>query len=138
MKGRHMIKIQTLYKNIQNPDEFEAHFTDVIIPKTLDIPGVIKMEYTSLYHSSNEQPEGLNDIHVITETYFESMEKMRETLASEEGIKLVNMISALIEDGMEVAGFIAQEKEVYAPIKMEKTTETINIIHSDESQNPQL
>jgi hypothetical protein len=136
MKGRHMIKIQTLYKNIQNPDEFESYFTDVIIPKTLDMPGVIKMDYTSLYHSSNQQPEGLENIHVIIETYFESMEKMRETLASDVGIELVNMISSLIEDGMEVAGFIAQEKEVYAPIKVEKNTEMVRII-SDGSENPQ-
>jgi hypothetical protein len=136
MKGRHMIKIQTLYKNIQNPDEFESYFTDVIIPKTLDMPGVIKMDYTSLYHSSNQQPEDLENIHVIIETYFESMEKMRETLASDVGIELVNMISSLIEDGMEVAGFIAQEKEVYAPIKVEKNTEMVRII-SDGSENPQ-
>ena len=38
-----------------------------------------------IYHSSDTQPEVLNNIHMITETYFESVGVMREIFSSEEG-----------------------------------------------------
>jgi hypothetical protein len=86
------------------------------------------MNYTSLYHSSDKQPEGLNDIHVMTETYFESVEVMREILSSEEAIEITKMITALSEENAQIASYIAQEKVVYAPKWIEKKAEEGEII----------
>jgi uncharacterized protein (TIGR02118 family) len=123
-----MIKIQGLYKNVWDLDEFEKYYTTVLVPKILSIPGIIKMNYTSLYHSSDKQPEGLNDIHVMTETYFESVELMREILSSEEAIEITKMITALSEENAQIASYIAQEKVVYAPKWIEKKAEEGEII----------
>jgi uncharacterized protein (TIGR02118 family) len=123
-----MIKIQGLYKNVWDLDEFEKYYTTVLVPKILSIPGIIKMNYTSLYHSSDKQPEGLNDIHVMTETYFESVEVMREILSSEEAIEITKMITALSEENAQIASYIAQEKVVYAPKWIEKKAEEGEII----------
>ncbi|WP_028778678.1 EthD family reductase [Shimazuella kribbensis] len=123
-----MIKIQGLYKNVWDLDEFEKYYTKVLVPKILSIPGIIKMHYTNLYHSSDKQPEGLNDIHVMTETYFESVEVMRDILSSEEGIAITKMITALSEENAQIASYIAQEKVIYAPKWIEKKAEEGEII----------
>lgn len=123
-----MVKVQGLYRNIKDLDEFESYYTKVIIPMILSVPGVIKIEFTSLYHSTDKQPKGLNDIHVMTETYFESVEVMKRILTSEEGITILKLIEALGEDSTEIASFMAQEKIIYAPKWIEKKTEEGEVI----------
>jgi uncharacterized protein (TIGR02118 family) len=130
-----MVKVQGLYKNVVDLDEFEDYYTKVIIPKVLSVPGVLKMEYTTLYHATSEQPEGLSNIHVLTETYFDSMEEMRRILSSEEGVAITKLITALAdeEELVQIHSYIAQEKVIYAPKWIERKTEgeIIEIIDLD-------
>ncbi|MCH5586680.1 EthD domain-containing protein [Shimazuella sp. AN120528] len=133
-----MVKVQGLYRNINDLEEFEVYYTKVIIPKILSVPGVIKIDFTTLYHSTNKQPEGLNDIHVITETYFESLEEMKRILSSEEGIAILKLVAALGEDSTEIASFMAQEKVVYAPKWLEKKTEEGEVIEIVDLNNLEI
>lgn len=123
-----MVKVQGLYRNIDNLDEFETYYRKVIIPKILSVPGVLKIDFTSLYHSTDKQPKGLNNIHVITETYFESVDEMKRILSSEEGEAILKLVADLGEENTEIASFMAQEKVVYAPKWIEKKAEEGEVI----------
>jgi uncharacterized protein (TIGR02118 family) len=127
-EGTLVVKVQGLYRNIDDLDEFETYYRDVVIPRILRVPGVIKVDFTSLYHSTDKQPEGLNNIHVITETYFESVEDMKRILSSEEGEAVLQLIASLGEDHTEIASYMAQERVVYAPKWIEKKAEEGEVI----------
>ena len=131
-----MFKIQGLYKNVYDLEAFEEYYTKVIIPKVLSVPGVLKVDYTTLYHSTDEQPKGLDNIHVMTETYFESIDEMRRILDSEVGIAITKMVSALSDGVIQIDSYMAQEKVVYAPKWIEKKLEgdVIEIIDLDDIQ----
>jgi hypothetical protein len=129
-----MFKVQGLYKNVYDLEAFEEYYTKVLIPKILSVPGVLKVDYTTLYHSTDEQPEGLDNIHVMTETYFESVEEMKRVLTSEVGIEITNLISSLTDDVIQIDSYMAQEKNIYAPKWIEKKLkgDVVEVIDPDD------
>lgn len=111
-----MIKSVGIYKNIKNLEEFEPFFIKNIIPLALKMPGVIKMNFTVLHESTDEQPEGLNDIDVICETYFESIDAFAKIISAKENMDLIeDLISKFSSGKKEIGVFLAKEKTFYAP-----------------------
>jgi hypothetical protein len=123
-----MIKTIGLFKNIDNLDEFEQYYVNIVLPKVLKIPGVIKMDITSLLHSNDEQPEGLDDICLIVETYFESLEVFQEILESGENLDLTEEVISFSNGQSKFGIFMGKEKTFYAQKWMPKRPTEENIV----------
>ncbi len=89
-----MYKTIGIYKGIRDLDEFEKFYTSEIAPRILEVSGVIKMDFTRLYYTdAMKQPPGLEDVQVIVETYYESIEALQKALDSIEGRELTKLIT---------------------------------------------
>jgi uncharacterized protein (TIGR02118 family) len=76
-----MVKLIALYKKPDNVEEFEKHYYDVHMPLVSKIPGLIKSEVAKL----NGLPGQDVQYYMLTEMYFENMDKLNEGMASPEG-----------------------------------------------------
>ena len=82
-----MYKIIGYYKRKEGIEGFVEELKDVLIPRILQIPGVIKVEVTDLMVSNSSPTEVTpdNDFAFMCEIYFASPEALQKILASEEG-----------------------------------------------------
>lgn len=113
-----MFKTVGIYKNIKNPEQFEQYYVKEVMPKMLCLPGVIKMELTSLFHASTQQTEGIGEAQLIIETYFESAETIKRLSVSPEGLELAKIITN--NTAGELASFIGRGKTFYSNTYVEK------------------
>lgn len=103
-----MIKTVGIYKNIQNPKEFEEYYISKVMPRLLQFPGVIRMKITSLKSISNQQPEGMEEIQLIIETYYQSQDTIEELLSTTEGREIIRLITNNPEG--ELGSYFGKEK----------------------------
>ncbi len=76
-----MVKLVALFKTPDDIEAFEKHYFETHMPLVAKIPGLIKSEVARL----SGLPGQDSKYHMITEMYFESMDKMNEGWASPEG-----------------------------------------------------
>ncbi|MBA4603222.1 EthD family reductase [Thermoactinomyces mirandus] len=82
-----MFKVIGFYKKEEGIEEFIEYLKNVLIPRVLQVPGVIKVEYTDLV-VSNSSPTPVtkdNDFAFMCEIYFASPEALQIALDSEHG-----------------------------------------------------
>src|SRR5437867_13270559 len=76
-----MVKFVALFKTPDDVEAFEKHYFEVHMPLAEKIPGLIKSEVAKL----SGMPGQENKFHILTELYFENMDKLNEGMASPEG-----------------------------------------------------
>lgn len=76
-----MVKLVALYKIPENIEDFEKHYFEIHMPLVEKMPGLVKAEITKLA----PMPGAENKYHMMTEMYFEDMDKLNESMASPEG-----------------------------------------------------
>ena len=104
-------------------------YTEHVIPTALKVPGVLKMVFTRLYSFSEDQPDGLSDIHVMAETHFESVEILHQFLNSPEGIELCQKAV----DFSSIGVYMAKEKVFHAPKRMpERNRDIVDVYNNDD------
>jgi hypothetical protein len=81
-----MIKTTTFYRNIEDPDSFQA-FYDSIFPEIHQFPGIIETKITRIY---DENEDG---IQLILDTLFESEAAMHRVLATPKAAELMNKVN---------------------------------------------
>lgn len=82
-----MFKVIGFYKKNEGIEEFIEYLKRVLIPRVLQVPGVVKVEYTDLV-VSNSSPTPVtkdNDFAFMCEIYFASPEALQIALESEQG-----------------------------------------------------
>lgn len=103
-----MVKTVGIYKNIKDINSFERYYIDKVMPKLLQFPGVIRMRITSLKNATNEQPEGLDNVQLIIETYYQSQDVLEELLQSPDGQEIIQLITN--NPTGDVGSFFGKEK----------------------------
>lgn len=95
-----MIKVIAFFRPVQDPDAFVQYFEEHMIPKFLNLPGVIKMNVTRILDQLvTDDP---NPYFMYTEIYYPSLE------AYENGF--VNMSpnsQQILQEFMDLAGHIS-------------------------------
>ena len=76
-----MVKFVALFKTPADVEAFEKHYFEVHMPLAEKIPGLIKAEVAKL----SSMPGQGNKFHLLTELYFENIDKLNEGMASPEG-----------------------------------------------------
>jgi heme-degrading monooxygenase HmoA len=110
-----MIKTTTFYRNIEDPDSFQA-FYDSIFPEIHQLPGIIETKVTRIY---DENEDG---IQLILDTLFESEAAMQRVLATPKASELMKMVND--SSVADFYWFIAQEQ--YTDLKQMRQMEDRN------------
>jgi uncharacterized protein (TIGR02118 family) len=79
-----MVKLIALYKKPEDLETFEKHYFEVHMPLVAKIPNLIRSEVAKL-SSFGQSGESGAKYFMITEMYFENMDKLNEGMASHEG-----------------------------------------------------
>lgn len=103
-----MVKTVGIYKNIKDPESFEQYYIKNVLPRLLQFPGVIRMKITSLKSITDQQPEGLEKVQLIIETYYQSQEVIEDLLTTPEGQEIIRLITN--NPNGELGSFFGREK----------------------------
>jgi uncharacterized protein (TIGR02118 family) len=76
-----MVKLIAMYKTPPDIKEFEKHYFEVHMPMIEKMPGLLKTEVSRI----SGMPGQESKYHIMSEMYFESMDKLNESMASPEG-----------------------------------------------------
>lgn len=76
-----MVKLIAMYRTPADAEEFDKHYFEVHMPLIYKMPGLLKTEVSRL----SGMPGQDTKYHIMAEMYFESMDKLNESLASAEG-----------------------------------------------------
>ncbi|TCS91975.1 EthD family reductase [Hazenella coriacea] len=90
-----MFKIVGLYRVHNQNEGFEQYYVNELVPRLLEIPGVIKVEVTRLAPSPFHDTLGVKEetpYFMQGDMYFESAESLQEALSSPEGIEVARLI----------------------------------------------
>lgn len=100
-----MYKTIGLYKRMDNAEEFYDHFTNVVVPRLLNIPGILKVDVTRL-HSTEMSND--STFFMMIETYFVSYEGFQRVITSPEGQEALADILSLQADCL--TAYVGQEE----------------------------
>jgi uncharacterized protein (TIGR02118 family) len=87
-----MYKTIGIYTNITDKQKFEKYYVNQILPRMIKFPGVIKMKITKLIATTRKIPESYSDLKFIIETYFETIDDVRELVNTSEGKEIIKLI----------------------------------------------
>ena len=76
-----MIKLVALYRKPTDEAAFDKHYFDVHVPLIRQVPGLRKLEITSVQGA----PFGDTKYHLMAEMYYDSVDAMNAANASREG-----------------------------------------------------
>ncbi len=76
-----MVKLIALYKMPEDPQAFDAHYTQVHTPLVRKIPGLRKLEVARITGAPIGEPQH----YLMAEMYFDNQDAMQKSLASSEG-----------------------------------------------------
>jgi uncharacterized protein (TIGR02118 family) len=76
-----MVKLIALYKKPDDVETFEKHYFEVHMPLVAKIPNLIKSEVAKLNAFAGNDAK----YYMVTEMYFDNMDKLNEGMASPEG-----------------------------------------------------
>jgi hypothetical protein len=113
MKGSEiMFKTITIFRDIQDEDQFKNLYLERLLPRINDLPGVICTDVTSLSTIDSDMPQALGKLQYFIETHFETLEIMNEVLTSPEISQ--HMMTALSETPGELFFFTGNTVRVYS------------------------
>ncbi|MCH5584738.1 hypothetical protein MK805_07105 [Shimazuella sp. AN120528] len=87
-----MYKTVGIYTKITDKKKFEKYYVENILPRMIKFPGVIKLKITHLITSTREIPASFQDIKFVIETYYETIDDVRQLVNTTEGKEIVKMI----------------------------------------------
>lgn len=87
-----MYKTVGIYTDITDKQKFEKYYVNQILPRMIKFPGVIKLKITKLITSTRKIPTSLHELKFIIETYFETIDDIRQLVNTPEGKKIVKII----------------------------------------------
>ncbi|SHE69302.1 conserved hypothetical protein [Seinonella peptonophila] len=116
-----MYKTVGVYRNIKDVKAFEEYYVNEVMPRFLRLPGVIRMEITSLFDVTEQQPNGMENIQLLVETYYESKKAVQYVLSSSIGKDIAKKI--MENPTGEVASFVGREKVFYTRAYLEEKKE---------------
>lgn len=76
-----MVKLIALYKKPNDVELFEKHYFETHIPLVAKIPGLLKSEVAYIKGFPGQESK----YFMMTEMYYETMDKLNEGMASTEG-----------------------------------------------------
>jgi uncharacterized protein (TIGR02118 family) len=76
-----MVKLVALYKQPQDPAEFNRQYFEEHIPLAMKMPGLKRSEVSKITGS----PMGQSEYYLIAELYFDDMEALKAAMSSPEG-----------------------------------------------------
>jgi uncharacterized protein (TIGR02118 family) len=76
-----MVKLIALYRTPADIAAFDAHYNEIHVPLVKKLPGLRKLEVTSITGS----PMGEAKYHLMAEMYFDTMDALNAANASPEG-----------------------------------------------------
>jgi uncharacterized protein (TIGR02118 family) len=76
-----MVKLIALYKTPAEIEEFEKQYFETYTPLVEKIPGLLKSEVAKLSGLQGQE----STFYMMTEMYFEDMDRLNEAMASAEG-----------------------------------------------------
>jgi uncharacterized protein (TIGR02118 family) len=76
-----MVKLIAMYKTPADIEEFEKHYFEIHMPLIEKMPGLLKSEAAKI----SGMPGQESKYYMMAEMYFESMDKLNESMASPEG-----------------------------------------------------
>jgi uncharacterized protein (TIGR02118 family) len=76
-----MVKLVAMYKQPQNPAEFDKQYFEEHIPLAVQMPGLKKSEVAKITGT----PAGASEYYMIAELYFDDMEALKAAMGSPEG-----------------------------------------------------
>jgi hypothetical protein len=108
-----MVKVVTLFKDVKDVEAFEKNYRDELLPFAFKIPGVIKVQITSLFQMTMDVSQESGGFQFMVEAFFESLEVLDFLLTSPEGIKMQELNISLL--GGEMSIFMGKENKYYPP-----------------------
>lgn len=87
-----MYKTIGIYTDITDKQKFEKYYVDQIVPRMIKFPGVIKLKISKLIATTREIPTSFRDLKFIIETYFETIDDVRELVNTSEGKEIIKLI----------------------------------------------
>jgi uncharacterized protein (TIGR02118 family) len=76
-----MVKLVALFKKTENSEEFDALFSETAIPLLRQIPGLLRLEITSVTGAAF----GESKFHLMAELYFSDRSTLDTAMASKQG-----------------------------------------------------
>jgi len=104
-----MVKLVALFKPPEEEKEFEDVFTSSVVPLLRQIPGLVRLEVTTVTGA----PFGESKFHLMAELYFPDRNALDAAMASKEG---KNVAKGLLRFASEVSAlFHGEVTEVFTP-----------------------
>ncbi|GAB3043758.1 EthD family reductase [Virgibacillus ainsalahensis] len=75
-----MVKLIALYKQPEDKQAFDEHYTNVHAPITEKIPGLRKMEVTKIVGA----PTGKSDYYLLCEMYYDDHDSLKQAMKTDE------------------------------------------------------
>jgi uncharacterized protein (TIGR02118 family) len=86
-----MYKFTILFRHPENLETFEYDWAHKFVPIAEKMPGVLRVEVSSI----DGGPEGQSELHKMHEFYFESREAMDEAMLSDKGTQAGLRLNAI-------------------------------------------
>ena len=89
-----MITLYALFRKPENPESFDVHFHDSLLPLLEKVPGLRGLQVTRI----NGAAFGESRYHVVAQLSFDHRHAMDEALSSKEGKAVVRNIMGFAAD----------------------------------------
>lgn len=76
-----MVKLIAIYKQPENPEQFDEHYFNTHTPLTQKIPGLRDMKVTKIVGS----PMGKTDYYLLCEMFYDDHESLQAAMKTDEG-----------------------------------------------------
>lgn len=121
----YMVKVFAFYKNIKDMSKFLEFYTDTIIPKYNNLPGVLETNIIHLDKMSPDITQELDSLEMIVEAIYESKESALAVLTSPEGLEISKLLSeSTLADMYIYWGNIKNFSPISTPKEIEKIEPT--------------
>jgi uncharacterized protein (TIGR02118 family) len=104
-----MAKMTVIYKTPKDIESFEQHYFNVHIPLAKQLPGLIRYEIND---GSIVSTTGHSEVYRIANLYFDSLDAMKESFASEIGQKCAADRKILAPNNEDVQIYLYDTKNV--------------------------
>lgn len=99
-----------MFSDIADMKEFERFFFQEICPYFLSLPGIVRVDITSISPISTELAQDVQSVQLIFDVIYEDAHAMDRIIHSPAGQK-VNMLATQLDAKMSI--FYGQEKSLY-------------------------
>jgi hypothetical protein len=118
-----MVKVFAFYKNIKDMKKFLEFYTETIIPKYNNLPGVLETNIIHLEKMSPDITQELDGLEMIVEGIYESKEAAIAVLTSPAGLEISKLLSeSTLADMYIYSGSIKN----FSPVSTPKGIESVH------------